>query len=187
VHPGAAIDAKALVRDAAILLGSSGALAIAAGVIKTPMRMPGHSAVFWLPILVLAAAHRRPSMAAGTALIGGGAAAAWGGLSGLEFAGLLGAGAVATAIGLARRETYAGPVMLAVGVLAHAAKLGVKVLAVAASGLPLNRAGLPVLPTLALYVTFGLIGGVTAWGCLAGWRRLRGDRDDRTSGGSAST
>jgi len=171
---------RTLARDAAALLGFSAALAVAAGVTKTPMHLPGHSAIFWMPVLVVAGSHRRPGMAVGSAVLGGAMASLWGGVGGLDFGCLLAAAAMVQACSLARSPESRGTWMLAAGVLGHLGKLGIKVTAALASGLPLNHTGLLLLPTLGLYVAFGLIGGVLAWGALAASRRL-GRVDDHGS------
>jgi hypothetical protein len=171
---------RSLARDAAALLGFSAALAVAVGVIKTPMHVPGHSALFWMPILVLAGSHRRPGMAVGSAALGGAMASLWGGVGGLDFGCLLAAAALVQACALARSPESRGTWMLAAGVLGHLGKLGIKVLASVAAGLPLNHTGLLLLPTLGLYLAFGLMGGSLAWGALAASRRL-GRADDHGS------
>jgi len=186
LHRETGSDIRALTRDLAALLGFSAALAVAVGAIKTPLHMPGHSAVIWMPILVLAGCQRRRGMAVGSALVGGGVAALWGGVGVVEFAGLLASGAAVEACGLGRSARARGLWMLLAGMLAHLGKLGIKVLVVGVAGLPLNRSGLPLVPTLAQYAAFGLIGGAVAWGALSAWHRLRGSRTDETGHGPAA-
>ncbi len=73
-HLETSVSSHAWQRDLLVLLGFSFALAITAGLIKTPMRLPGHSALLWLLVLLLAGYKRRPGMAVGTAALGGGVA-----------------------------------------------------------------------------------------------------------------
>lgn len=180
MQQSSAIDVRAgygvhdLTRDLAALVGFSAALAVTAGLTRTHMGVPGHSAIFWLPVLVLAGTYRRPGMALGAVLCGGMVAGAWGGLRGMEFAGLLGTAAAVEAFGIGQSARSRGLRMLLAGMLGHFGKLAVKALAFGVAGLPLNRAGLTLFPTLALYAAFGLAGGAIAWGILSAWLRLRG-------------
>jgi hypothetical protein len=171
-------DAKTVVADLAALCGFSVAVAVTAGVVKTPMALPGHSALFWLPVLVLAGAHRRPGMAIGAGLCGGLLGGLWGGIDAQGLAALLAGSGVIEAFGLGRSAQARGVRMIVAGLLAHLGKLGVKLAAGLAVGLPLNAARLPILPTLALYAAFGLAAGAMAWGVLAAWLRLRGPKDE---------
>ncbi len=163
---------RAVAGEAVVLLGFSVALAVTAGLVKTPMGVPGHSAVFWVPVLVLAGCRRMPGFVVATALCGGAMAAGIGGFRAMEFAGVLASAGVVEAFGLGRRERPAGVLIVLAGGLGHATKLSVKVLALAVAGVPLNHAGLPLLPTLGLYVSFGIIGGLLAWGARSGWEYL---------------
>jgi hypothetical protein len=156
-----------------VLLGFSVALVVTRGVIHTPIGVPGHSAVFWIPVLVLAGCRRMPGFVVATAICGGAMAAGIGGFRAMEFAGVLASAGVVEAFGLGRRRCRGGMLMLLAGGLGHVAKLSVKVLALAVAGVPLNHAGLPLMPTLGLYVSFGIIGGLLAWGARSGWERLR--------------
>lgn len=167
-----------LTRDLAALIGFSAALAVTAGLIKTRIGVPGHSAIFWLPVLVLAGCYRRPGMALGAVVCGGLVAGTWGGLRGMEFSGLLASAAAIEAFGVGTSARSRGLRMLLAGLLGHLGKLGVKALAFGVAGLPLNRAGLTLFPTLTLYAAFGLAGGIMAWGILSAWLRLRGVRED---------
>jgi hypothetical protein len=171
---GMRADPRAVARDLASLLGFSAALAVTAGVIRTPMHLPGHSALFWLPVLVLAGAHRRPGMALGAALFGGGVAGLWGGVDGLGFASLLGAAAVMEVSGLGRPSQPRAVRWALAGMGAHAAKFALKLIASLTTGLPLNLAGLFPLATLGLYVAFGLAAGLLAWALLKAWRGVSG-------------
>lgn len=164
---------RAHVEDLAALLGFSTALAITAGVIKTPIGVPGHSAIFWIPVLVLAGCHRRQGMAVGAGLLGGMMAGLWCGPGIAKLAGLLAASAVVEAWGLGARAKPGALRMAATGALAHVGKLGVKVLSILVAGIPLNKAGLPLLPTLVLYAAFGIGGGIIAWGLLRAFNGLR--------------
>ena len=180
MHHASTLEAKAgygvqdIARDLLALLGFSAALAVTAGAIKTPIAVPGHSAILWLPVLVLAGCYRRPGMALGAVLCGGLVAGGWGGLRGMEFSGLLASAAAVEAFGIGRSARSRGLRMLLAGTLGHLGKLGVKALAFGVAGLPLNRAGLTLYPTLVLYAAFGLAGGIIAWGLLSAWLRLRG-------------
>jgi len=167
-------------REAAALLGFSLALAVTAGVIKTPMGVPGHSAVLWIPVLVLAGCRRLPGFAVATAVCGGAMAAGLGGFRAMEFAGVLASAAVIEAFGLGRSDRPRGLLILAAAALGHVAKLLTKILALLVAGMPLNRAGLPLVPTLALYASFGIIGGLIGWSILRGWNRLRGSKSETT-------
>ena len=164
---------RVLTRDLTALFGYSAALAAAAGVIKTPVGVPGHSAVFWVPVLVLAASHRRAGMAVASAALGGFVAHLFGGLHTTEAAAVLAAAGVLEGTRAATGGRSQGLAMLLGGMLAHLGKLGVKILAAVCGGGPLNAAGLALLPTLAFYAAFGLIGGALAWGVWSAWAGLR--------------
>ena len=163
---------RGMAGEAAALLGFSVALAVTAGLVKTPMGVPGHSAVLWVPVLVLAGCRRLPGFVVATAICGGAMATGMGGFGAMKFAGVLASAGVIEAFGLGRRKCPGGVLMLVAGGLGHAAKLCVKLLALGVAGMPLNRAGLPIVPTLGLYVSFGIIGGLVAWGCWASHRSL---------------
>ena len=124
-------------------------------------------------MLVRAGCRRLPGFVGATAICGGAMAAGLGGFGAMKFAGVLASAGVIEAFGLGRRKCPGGVLMLVAGGLSHAAKLSVKLLALGVAGVPLNRAGLPVVPTLGLYVSFGIIGGLLAWGALSGWQRAR--------------
>ncbi len=171
---GVRTDAQALARDLGAGLGFSAALAITAGLIKTPMQLPGHSAIFWLPLLVLAGAHRRPGMAIGTAACGGAMALCFRGVDALGFASLLAAASAIEAFGIGQTTRARGLRMILAGLLAHLGKLVVKLVSTTAMGLPLNEALLPLLPTVALYAAFGVTAALIAWAALAGYERIRG-------------
>jgi len=172
------IELQDFAREAAALLGFSVALAVTAGVIKTPMGVPGHAAVLWIPVLVLAGCRRLPGFAVATAVCGGAMAAGLGGFGAMKFAGVLACAGVIEAFGLGRSKRPRAVLILAAGVLGHTAKLHIRLLALTVAGVPLNRAGLPLVATLALYAAFGIIGSVVAWGMLRGWNRLRGSEND---------
>ncbi len=178
VQVQAGYGARDLTRDMAALLGFSAALAVTAGAVKTHIGVPGHSAIFWLPVLVLAGSYRRPGMALGAVLCGGVVAGTWGGVRGMEFAGLLATAAAIEAFGIGQSAQSRRFRMLLAGTIGHLGKLGVKALAFGVAGLPLNRAGLTLFPTLALYAAFGLAGAAIALGLFAAWQRLRGEKED---------
>ena len=173
VRPQAHCGLQPLARDLAVLLGFSAALAVAAGVVRTPMGVPGHSAVYRMAILVLAGSYRRPGMAVGTALCGGALATLWVGFSGGQFAGLLASGAVVEALGIGGSPGPSSLRLLLAGVLGNFGKLAIKILATTSAGLPLNHALIPLLPTIGLYTIFGVIGGAVAWGALSSCSQLR--------------
>ena len=165
---------RPLVMDLLALLGFSAAIVVTRGLVKTHMGIPGHSAVYWVPVLILAAA-RRSGMPFGSALLGGTISMAFCGFRGMEFAGLMGTAAVIETFGIARSGKSRPVRMLLAGTLGHIGKLGVRALVLGVAGVPLNRAGMGLLPTLALYSLFGLIGGVVGLGMLLGWKKLRGE------------
>ena len=162
---------RALAVDLAALLGFSGALVVTAGLIKTPMGLPGHSALFWMPVLVLAGAHRRAGTAAGAALCGGGVSVGLGVMGAAEFGGLILAGLVLEGLRLLRGAPPQGLWLLVAGLVAHLGKLAVKLGPALIAPQVLNGARLGLSLTAALYAAFGLGGGVIAWGALAAWRR----------------
>jgi len=166
-------EALTVAKDLAALLGFSAAVAITAGVIRTPMQLPGHSAIFWLPVLVLAAFHRRPGMAVGAAMLGGLGGAAFGHIGGLEYAQLIAAAGLAEGLGGARAIRSRTLRVLLAAICGHLGKLGLKLVAGVAMGVPLNAARLPILPTFALYAAFGLVAGAETWALLALRDRLR--------------
>jgi hypothetical protein len=165
-------DARALVMDLLALLGFSAAILVARGFLRLHLGIPGHAAVIWMPILVLAGV-RRSGMSFGSALIGGSMAVGFARMDVMDMGVLLLASSVVEAFGLSRDLKHRGAFMLFAGMLGHLAKLGLKVLVCFVAGVPLNRAGLTLYPTLALYAAFGLMGGAIAVGILAGWTRLR--------------
>lgn len=169
---GARALALPTVRDLAALLGFAAATVVTAAVIKTPIGVPGHSALFWLPVLVLAGCYPRGGMAVGSAVVGGLAGTAVGRVGGTEFAGLLAAAAVVEAFGLNAKERQRVLPMVCAGLLGHLGKLAMKVISTVAAGLPLNTALLSLPATLALYAAFGVLAGALAWVALAGWRTL---------------
>ncbi len=169
----ATTEAPVLARELAALLGFSLAVTVTAGFIKTHMGLPGHSAVIWLPVLLLAG-FRRPGMTAGAALAGGGLGAALGAIRPHELASLMVAASVVEAFGLSTATRWRAPLFLAAGILANLGKLALKFLTLGIAGLPLNRMGYPLLPTLAIYSAAGLIAGFIALGLVAGSERLRG-------------
>lgn len=172
-----AYDVRSLARDLLVLLGFSVAVAVTRGLIKTHAMIPGHSAIFWIPVLVLAGSYRRPGMAVGSAICGGLAVSAFGRLNGMEFSGLLASAAAIEAFGIGLAPKHRALRMLSAGILGHFGKLGVKALALGVAGLPLNRAGLTLYPTFALYAAFGLAGGAIALGLFAAWSRFRGEEE----------
>jgi hypothetical protein len=158
--------------ELAALLGFSLAITVTAGLIKTPMALPGHSAVFWMPVLLLACC-RRPGMTAGAALAGGGLGAALGAIRPNELAALMISASIVEAFGLSLTSRWRTVLLLVAGIAGNLGKLGLKVLTLGLAGLPLNHTGLPLMPTLAIYAASGLIAGFIAIGTLAGWARLR--------------
>ncbi len=173
-------SSRSVARDLLTLFIFSVTLALAFGPVKTPLLIPGHGLIYRIPLLVLAGACGRPGMVAGAGLLGGVMASAWGGLGAIEFAGLLAAAAIVEAFGLGRAITHRGPLMALAGALAPLGKLGMKLVALLFAGIPLNHAGLPLLPTIVAYVFFGLIGGVLAWGALRAWSAVEKSRRGRT-------
>ncbi len=160
-------------RDFGAVLGFSLALAIARHVIHTPIGVPGHSAVFWIPVLVLAGFYRMPGTVVACATCGSLLGIGLGDLDALKIAGVLAAASVIEAFGLGQRQRPGALLILVAATLSHLGKLSTKLLAVVAAGLPLNRVGLPLGTTLALYAAFGLIGGVLAFAVLSAWRAAR--------------
>jgi len=95
----------------------------------------------------------------------------------LELAGVLVSAGVVEVIGLGQMGRPSGLRMIIAGMAGHLGKLAVKVLSLAVTGALLNRTGLPVIQTAALYAVFGILGGLIAWGGLSAWLRLRGHRE----------
>ena len=168
-------DAHVMATELAALLGFSLAVAVTAGYIRTPMALPGHSAVIWMPVLLLAG-YRRPGMTAGASLVGGGLAAGLGVMRPHELAALMISASVVEAFGLSMSGRWRAPMILAAGICGNLGKLGMKVLVSAPMGLPLNKVALPVLPTFAIYAASGLIAGFIALGIIVAWERLRRSR-----------
>lgn len=188
IDAGNQAKAKAALTYLLMLIGFSGALAVTSGVVRTPIGVPGHSAMFWLPLLVLAGAQKRSGLAAGAALLGGAFCFLYCGRGLREIAGLLAAGAAVEACGGLRDSVPILVWMLLAGLLGHFGKLSTKVAAVFIAGLPLNLAGLAFLKTAALYSAFGIIAGAVAWLLRAGKNGIRSafqspqqPRDDRGS------
>lgn len=164
-------SAVEVARELAVLLAFSLAVAVTAGPLKLGLGIPGHAALYRLPVLLLAGCRRTPGFAVASAACGGVLAFGWAGFSGMNFAELLASAAVIEAFGLGRRKRVGLPLLLLTGLLAHIGKLLLKVVAALVAGMPLNRAGLPLDATLALYCSFGLMAGLTAYGLLLGYRR----------------
>ncbi|MBM3471896.1 MAG: hypothetical protein FJX75_01320 [Armatimonadetes bacterium] len=168
----ARLDAHVIATELAALLGFSLAITVTAGLIKTPMALPGHSAVFWMPVLLLACC-RRPGMTAGAALAGGGLGAALGAIRPNELAALMISASIVEAFGLALTSRWRTVLLLVAGIAGNLGKLALKGFTLGLAGLPLNHTGLPFMPTLAIYAASGLVAGFIAIGILAGWARLR--------------
>ena len=174
----ARLDAQVIATELAALLGFSLAITVTAGLIKTSIGMPGHSAIFWMPVLLLAGC-RRPGMTAGAAIAGGGLGAALGAIRPNELAALMISASIVEAFGLSLTSRWRTVLLLLAGICGNLGKLGMKVFTLGIAGLPLNKVGLTLMPTLAIYAASGLIAGFIAIGILAGWARLRKERADR--------
>jgi len=161
--------------ELAALLGFSVAVAVTADFAKTHMGLPGHSAVIWMPVLLLAG-YRRPGMTAGASLVGGGMASALGVMRPHELAALMISAAVVEAFGLSMSGRWRAPMLIAAGICGNLGKLAMKVVTSGLMGLPLNKMALPFMPTFAIYVAAGLIAGFIALGIIFGWDRLRRER-----------
>lgn len=164
-------SAVEVARELAVLLAFSLAVAVTAGPLKLGLGIPGHAALYRLPVLLLAGCRRTPGFAVASAACGGLMAFGWGGFSGMNFAELLASAAVIEAFGLGRRKPPKLLLVLLAGGLAQGGKLLVKVVTALVAGVPLNRAGLPLAATLALHCSFGLLAGLIAYGLLLGYRR----------------
>ncbi|MGQ9729753.1 MAG: hypothetical protein ACUVX8_00635 [Candidatus Zipacnadales bacterium] len=164
--------------DLAILLAFSAGVVLTVGVLKTPLQLPGHSAILWMPILLLAGS-RRVGLSFGSALVGGGVGVVWGFVKPLELSTIMAVAAVIEALRLSRTRHSQAVMMLMAGVLGNLTKLGLKVFTQSLGGGLLNHAGLALLPTVALYTGFGLLAGMIAAGLVAGWRRVRSKSSER--------
>jgi hypothetical protein len=165
-------DAHLIARELAVLLGFSLAVTVTAGLVRTHWGLPGHSAIFWMPVLLLAGV-RRPGMTAGSALVGGCLGAAWGAIDPGELAALMLSASIVEAFGLSMATRQRAALIVVAGILGNLGKLGLKFVTLGLAGLPLNRMQLPLPPTFAIYAAAGLIAGVTALSILAGWEGLR--------------
>jgi len=165
-------DAHVIATELAALLGFSLAVTVTAGLIKTHMGLPGHSAAIWMPVLLLAG-FRRPGMTAGAALVGGGLGAAMGAIRPHELASLMIAASIVEAFGLSTATRWRAPLFLLAGIGGNLGKLALKFLTAGVAGLPLNKMQLPLLPTFAIYAAAGLVAGFIALGIVTGWERAR--------------
>lgn len=157
------LDARSIATYAAMMPAFSSALLIADGIIHTPIRVPGHSAVFWIPVLVLAGAQKRPGMAAGSSMLAGGASYLWFGQGVGNLMTLMAAGAVIELMAAFKHTDTLAMWMVFAGLAGNFGKLAIKALMALVFIKPLNAAGLQLLQTALLYAAFGLIGGAIAW------------------------
>ncbi|MFP3904562.1 MAG: hypothetical protein ACLFWB_10015 [Armatimonadota bacterium] len=157
------IDAQAVATYAAMMLAFSAALVITDGIIRTPIGVPGHSAVFWIPVLVLAGAQKRSGIAAGSSVLAGSASLLWfgGNVGGVMT--LAAAGVVIEVLAAFKHTDTLAVWMVLAGLAAHFGKLAIKVLMALVMVKPLNLAGLQLVETAVLYAAFGIIGGAIAW------------------------
>ncbi|MBM3501318.1 MAG: hypothetical protein FJX74_21915 [Armatimonadetes bacterium] len=165
-------DSYAMAKELAALLAFSLAVTVAAGLIRTHAGLPGHRAVIWMPILLLAG-FRRPGLTAGAALAGGSLGAALGAIDAEGLAALMAAAAIVEAFGLSTAGRWRAPLFLAAGICGNLGKLALKFLLFGVVGLPLNKMRLPLLPTFAIYAAAGLAAGFIALGIVTGWEKLR--------------
>ena len=175
---GAAARALARRRSIAVNLALVGGFALALAGARVLARqihgLPGHSAVFWLPVLI--AARGRLGWRGSALAVGAGGSLLMTPAGGVarEVAGIAVACAaiesVAVALGGWRRLV----VLVGCGVVANLAKLVVRVTPALALGLPANVARHSPVTVIALHVSFGAVGGVI------GWLALRRDRSEAT-------
>jgi len=142
----------------------SGLVVISKIALKTPLRMPGHSGVFWVAIIIIAA--RVVPKPGATSLVGllSGTIAGFLGMG--DFGALdtflsylmIGVGADLALLLLGNPENLI--VAGLAGVLGHLGKFLVKWLFGAITGAPLGFVSLGLLNSLILYVAFGALGGV---------------------------
>ncbi len=159
-----------------LLIGMFAALLIAARVaLHMPLKIPGHSGLFWMAILVTASAVvPRPGAATATGLVAGILAI---------FVGLGDHGALVTVLGYAasgfgvdavrwttkRRESLA--TFAVAGLVGHLGKLAVKVGLELMAGIPVGFVVFGRAYAILTYTVFGLLGGALGFAIVGALRR----------------
>lgn len=159
-----------------ILLALFAGLIVAAKIaLKTPLRLPGHSGLFWVALILIAA---RLVPRAGAASLTGLTSGILAAFLGMGDFGALETLVSYTAVGvgadlglLLLRDTDNLFVCLLVGVLAHLGKFVVKWVVGLAIGAPLGFVALGLAASFASYVLFGALGGLLGWLTLRALRR----------------
>lgn len=151
-----------------ILLALFAALIVAAKIaLKLPLRMSGHSGLFWMALIIVGARLVPPTGAASLIGLTSGILASFLGMG--DFGALdtlLSYTAVGVATDLARgllRNLDHPAVCVLVGILGHLGKFVVKWLLGAITGAPLGFVSLGLAGSFVSYVVFGALGGLLAW------------------------
>lgn len=136
--------------------------------------LPGHSALFWLPPLLIAA--RWGPRGSGALVAGMGTMLCWGMgvVTPAKVGGYLLAGAAIEATYYLGRRAPEAVRMVAAGIGGHLGKLAFKVLLLAGTGLPMTRAEPHLLWALVLYASFGAAAALLCLGAnslVRLWRR----------------
>lgn len=159
-----------------ILLALFAALVVVAKIaLKTPVQLPGHSGLFWMAIIVVAAGVVPKPGAVSLVGLTSGILAAFMGMG--DFGALetllsyimVGVGAD-LALWLLRNLDSLVVCML-VGVLGHLGKFLVKWALGAITGAPLGFVALGLARSLVSYIIFGALGGLLGWLTLKALRR----------------
>lgn len=164
---GSAAGALARGRSVAVNLALVGGFALAFAAARVLARqvhgLPGHSAAFWLPVLI--AARGRLGWPGSTLAVGAGGNLLMipVGTGSHEVVGIAVACAAIESVAVALGEWRRLLVLMAGGVVANIAKLLVHVTPVLALGLPAKVMLHSPAVVIALHIAFGAVGGVIGW------------------------
>ncbi len=148
-----------------ILLALFSALVVVAKIgLRMPLQMPGHSGLFWVAIVIVAAGVVPKRGAVSLVGLTSGILAAFLGLGDLgALDTLLSYTAIGVGVDLALwllRNPESMPVAMLAGALGHLAKLGVKWVLSALTGAPVGFVALGLAWSMVTYVVFGALGGL---------------------------
>ena len=159
-----------------VLLALFAALIVVAKIaLKTPLQMPGHTGVFWMAIIIVAAGVVPRAGAASLVGLTSGILAAFmgvgdfGALNTLLSYTMVGVGADLTLLLLRNLNNLV--VCMLVAALGHLGKFLVKWALGAMTGAPLGFLALGQAGAIVSYVVFGALGGLLGWLTLKALRR----------------
>ena len=159
-----------------ILLALFSALVVVAKIVlRMPLRLPGHSGIFWMALIIVARGLVPKNGALSLVGLSSGLLAAFMGLGDMgpiyTFLSYLSIGVVAdlTALFLGGVDEAIPSVL--VGILGHIAKILTKFLLAMLLNIPSGFVALGLLASIGTYTVFGAIGGLLGWLILGALRR----------------